>query len=1764
MRLIYPFCFALAFALRADAQLFSDDFTRGTDPGPLGAWIVEEGNWTVTGGALKGGTNALNDFAFAYVTNRWTNYSVQARVRFSSLNADGGGIGGRLNPFSGGHYAAWISPDGAGDPNTLEIVKFQYWLGYEYTNTTWQPLARVSLPSVGTNWHTVKLAFQANQISVYYDSNLMATATDSESNPFLAGGILASMSTANAAYSMFVDDVVVMPLPSTLAAFNDNYFVAQNGSVTVPGPGILANDSPGSVSNLTAIRLSNTSHGTLTFNSNGGFSYVPSNNFVGIDTFTYQATDGASTSGWATAALDVLPATNIFFDNFTRVAASNAFAPWVMVQGEWAINGGQMLGGGTINDYYSDSYIPGVYGDISVQTRFQLPSGGWACGVSARLNPLTGERYVVNIYPETSPYKPTPSARLIKFHSWGTWNYPPGTAMAQVLLSSVGTSFHTVKMACYGNTIDVYYDGNLIIHVIDNMVDGIPFYRSGAFGAHMYMYTPYQATFDDFNASQLPGINYPPTLPAQNDRITAPLATLIVTNTAYDPDVPTNALSYTLLNPPSGATIDTNGVITWTPSQAQDVTTNLITTVVTDSFPTATNTQHLSATNTFKVIVNSRPVLVLDSTAIAAEGCLPTNNAIDSGETVTMLFAFKNVGFGNTTNLVATLLPGNGVASPSGSQTYGALQVGGPAASQPFTFSASAVCGSTITATFQMQDGSSNLGTLGVPLPVGQNGIVFTQAFDSVTAPTLPAGWTTSATGVETNWVTQTAVNSSPPNAAFVPDVANIGASDLISPVIALPSGASQLTFANNYDLETNAANAAEGFDGGVLEIRIGTNAFTDILTAGGSFVTNGYTLPISTSWGNPVGGRMAWSGISGGFVSSVVNLPPSAGGQNVQLRWRVGTDNSNSRPGWRIDSVGIVGRTCCANNGPILGFQPNRTIAEGSTLVVTNTATDPTTPPSGLTYSLLTPPAGAVIDTNGIISWTPAEAQGPGTNTITTVVTDNAVPPLSATNSFIVTVNEVNSPPVLSVPANQTINELTTLNVTASATDPDIPANTLTFFLLSPPSGMIINPATGAISWTPTEAQGPSTNLISVVVTDNGSPPLSATNTFAVTVREVNTPPNLTVPPNQTINELTTLSVSASATDADIPTNTLTFSLLSPPAGMTINPATGAISWTPTEAQGPSTNPVSVVVTDNGSPPLSATNTFAVTVREVNTPPSLTVPPNQTINELTTLSVSASAIDSDIPTNTLTFSLLSPPAGMTINPATGAISWTPTEAQGPSTNVITVVVADNGSPAMSATNTFSAAVHEVNSAPVLPAQTNVTLIGVQTLLVTNTASDADIPANSLAYSLQQAPTNAAIDTNGAITWTPAVSQVPSTNIFTTVVTDFNPWASNSQHLSATNTFVVLVEPIHNGPALPNRQAVAVDELTTLRVTNTASDTDIPALTLTYALLDAPGGATIDTNGIITWTPTEAQGPSTNHVITTVTDSGSPPLSATNSFEVVVRELNQPPILPPQTNQTIAGMATILVTNTASDTDLPANALTYALVVAPTNAVIDTNGVISWTPVYSEVPSTNEFQTVVTDSNPLAVNEKSLSATNSFLVFVEAIRNPTVLPSQPDRNIVEPATLIVTNTAAENDIPVVPLTYQLISPPAGAAIDTNGIITWTPASAQAPSTNTIRTVVMDAPDGTGFNATNAFVVIVQPLPIGSPPVIRSIAISNGAAVITWTTVPGHTYRLQSKDYLEETNWTDIVPEIQATESTATATDPIATSSQRFYRVFVVN
>ena len=139
--------------------------------------------------------------------------------------------------------------------------------------------------------------------------------------------------------------------------------------------------------------------------------------------------------------------------------------------------------------------------------------------------------------------------------------------------------------------------------------------------------------------------------------------------------------------------------------------------------------------------------------------------------------------------------------------------------------------------------------------------------------------------------------------------------------------------------------------------------------------------------------------------------------------------------------------------------------------------------------------------------------------------------------------------------------------------------------------------------------------------------------------------------------------------------------------------------------------------------------------------------------------------------------------------------------------------------------------------------------------------------------------------------------------------------------VSVTNSFVVTVTETNGAPVFDGTPLdVEIVELTLLSVTNNASDSDVPPQTLGYSLLVGPTNASIDTNGVISWTPTEAQGPSTN-TITTVAPDGI--ASATNSFVVTVTETNGAPVFDgTPLDIEIVELTLLSVTNSASDSDV--------------------------------------------------------------------------------------------------------------------------------------------------------------------------------------------------------------------------------------------------
>ena len=88
-------------------------------------------------------------------------------------------------------------------------------------------------------------------------------------------------------------------------AVNDAYTTPMNTTLTVPAPGVLANDSDPNGDPLTAGMPTNPANGTLNLSTNGGFTYTPNTGFTGVDTFTYMAHDPFGGMTTATVTITV-------------------------------------------------------------------------------------------------------------------------------------------------------------------------------------------------------------------------------------------------------------------------------------------------------------------------------------------------------------------------------------------------------------------------------------------------------------------------------------------------------------------------------------------------------------------------------------------------------------------------------------------------------------------------------------------------------------------------------------------------------------------------------------------------------------------------------------------------------------------------------------------------------------------------------------------------------------------------------------------------------------------------------------------------------------------------------------------------------------------------------------------------------------------------------------------------------------------------------------------------------------------------------------------------------------------------------------------------------------------------------------------------------------------------------------------------------------------------------------------------------------------
>ncbi|MCF7762442.1 MAG: immunoglobulin domain-containing protein [Verrucomicrobia bacterium] len=712
--------------------------------------------------------------------------------------------------------------------------------------------------------------------------------------------------------------------------------------------------------------------------------------------------------------------------------------------------------------------------------------------------------------------------------------------------------------------------------------------------------------------------------------------------------------------------------------------------------------------------------------------------------------------------------------------------------------------------------------------------------------------------------------------------------------------------------------------------------------------------------------------------------------------------------------------------------------------------------------------------------------AQANGQSTVAITVTDRAGN--TAVRSFLADVVPVNDQPVMEPLGNVVLAEGSELRFAARTTDVD--GDVLDYSIEGAPPGASIDRQSGVFVWRPDESQGPGVYTITVRATDPGG--FNAARTFTVNVLEANQAPVLVPVGNVTASENVPVSFRIAAADPDLPSTGLTFSLgPNAPAGASIDPVTGEFQWVPDESQGPGIHPVRVIVSDGGPAPLTATADFSISVAEVNQPPVLAPVGRRSVLEGQSLSLVAEAVDHDVPVNQLAFRLgPGAPSGATIDSGTGQFLWTPGEQQGPGTYSVTVSVQDSGAGGLIASQTFEIVVGEANTPPVLGALVDQTVRNGDTLTVRLSATDPDFPANGLRFSLHSgAPAGAAVDPEtGVFRWTPEPGSVGSTNTIAVLVTD-----SGVPPLSDSKTFTVVASPSNLAPRVGLIPEQSVNEGERLTVQVQATDADLPPQTLRYALSGRePAGALIDpVTGVISWTPTEGQGPLATQFSVLVSDNGTPSLSANQSFLVVVNEVNAAPTIAPVSEQTVQAGNPVSFAVLGSDGDLPANRLSYSLDAgAPDGAAINpVTGVFSWSPPVAALASTNVVTVRVTDDGSPA-----LSGTREVTIVVTPSNRPPVLTAVTAQSVAEGSPIALSLSAVDPDLP---LRYEMVSGPAGAALDpVSGAFSWTPDESQGPATHPVTVRVVDS--GTSpLDAVGSFLIVVTE--VNRAPVLSPLA-----------------------------------------------------------------
>ena len=838
------------------------------------------------------------------------------------------------------------------------------------------------------------------------------------------------------------------------------------------------------------------------------------------------------------------------------------------------------------------------------------------------------------------------------------------------------------------------------------------------------------------------------------------------------------------------------------------------------------------------------------------------------------------------------------------------------------------------------------------------------------------------------------------------------------------------------------------------------------------------------------------------------------------------------------------------------------------------------------LTFALSAPNHGATL-TGNTFTWTPGEDDGGVARTFSFTVTDSGSPPQMVTGTFDITATELanRAPTGATITAAAMLTYPDTISLEATATDPDT-GDTLTYsWSAGTEGGSIIDVVGGTATYQPpTLAVGDAARMITITVTvsDSATPPLTTTATHTVTVNPPvpmtapvftnmmmftspisvaeNTAaaggPNFFAAPGTGATTLTldgedsavfaitdggTLTFNV-APDFEMPRNgapaadntndyaltvtatnafgtamsgaitvrvtdvneapvlpeitspmnfveysqgtfnipfsdpdtgtTLTVSLTPPAHGATLA-TDGTFTWTPGEDDGGVARTFTVAIADDGSPMMSVTRDFTITATELDNraPTGATITGGTAVTSPATITLEATAMDADTGT-TLTYTWSSDATGDSFDPATGTSTstiWTPpvlTAGDAAVMAVITVTVSDGATPALTDTDTHTVTVNPPAAVDTAPAFTNSAMFTSPIEAAENqtAAGDANffVAPGTGTVTLTLGGTDAArftLDDEGTLTFNDAPNFEMPRGIAFDASTNTNDYAltvtaMNSVDSVMSGAITVRVTDANDAPVLPSFTPTGFTEYSAGTLTLAATDEDLPAQMLTYALTGETRGATL-TGNVFTWTPGEADGGVVRQFGVTVTDDGTPPRMVVSAFNITAVELlNRPPtgaaitadasvtnpndlpLAAEATDPDTGDMLTYTWSSTATgDSFSPATGasvtwtpptVTAATMVTLTVTITDTtNGSVTATQVVTVNPAATApvFTNLASFATPIMAAENQTAVSTAGFFVAPGATAYTLTGTDMERFTISTAGTLVFNTAPNFEMP---------------------------------------------------------------------------------------------------------------------------------------------